>query len=228
MKYHRVAERHFLIYERGLIWEGEVTSRTARRGALISVADNMLIMICGDGDFRVNLRKRHEVDPRWEFRVFERRRGWKILAAFLMPNWRGSLIIGCAMPSVCLEHLLRILLQETQFCTFYITLLPHFVTFQFLSPLTFFPLYIFLSSRPSRFAHYFSIFALKLRRINYFYRATQWTIAYAYGNKHVRAFIVRRSKSGGSIYEKGWRFSARRVRRINYWNIRSTGGQRVQ
>lgn len=33
----------------------------------------MLIMICGDGDFRVNLRKRHEVDPRWEFRVFERR-----------------------------------------------------------------------------------------------------------------------------------------------------------
>lgn len=31
----------------------------------------MLIMICGDGDFRVNLRKRHGVDPRWEFRVFE-------------------------------------------------------------------------------------------------------------------------------------------------------------
>jgi len=47
------------------------------RGALISVADNMLIMICDDGDFRVNLRKRHGVDPRWEFRVFERRRGEK-------------------------------------------------------------------------------------------------------------------------------------------------------
>lgn len=28
-------------------------------------------MICGDGDFRVNLRKRRQVDPRWEFRMFE-------------------------------------------------------------------------------------------------------------------------------------------------------------
>lgn len=72
MKYHRVEERHFLIYERGLIWEGRTSC-----GALISVADNMLIMICGDGDFRVNLRKRHRVDPRWEFRVFESADGEK-------------------------------------------------------------------------------------------------------------------------------------------------------
>lgn len=60
----------------GVLFE-RVERRARARGALISVADNMLIMICGDGDFRVNLRKRHEVDPRWEFRVFERRRGEK-------------------------------------------------------------------------------------------------------------------------------------------------------
>lgn len=110
MKYHRVEERHFLIYERGLIWEGGTS-----RGALISVADNMLIMICGDGDFRVNLRKRHEVDPRWEFRVFERRRGEKYRG---VPHAELKWIVNHrrTMSSLCLEP--SWILEETQFCTF--------------------------------------------------------------------------------------------------------------
>lgn len=102
MKYRRVAERHSLIYERGLIWEGETS-----RGALISVADNMLIMICGDGDFRVNLRKRHEVDPRREFRVFERRRGEKYrgvpLRRIEVDHYSSNTMPMCLEPSWILE-----------------------------------------------------------------------------------------------------------------------------
>lgn len=89
------------------LWTGSyLRGWNVARGALISVADNMLIMICGDGDFRVNLRKRHEVDPRWKFRVFERRRGVKNTASFLMPNWSGSLIIDVRCRP-CVSNLLE-------------------------------------------------------------------------------------------------------------------------
>lgn len=152
MKYHRVEERHFLIYERSLIWEGGTS-----HGALISVADNMLIMICGDGDFRVNLRKRHEVDPRWEFRMFERRRGEKYRG---VPYAELKEIVNhrCTMSSVCRPRPSWIL-QKNSILHIYITLFLHFS-----KPFNF---YMFCSLFRYFFSIFYLIYFLRLC-INYF------------------------------------------------------------
>lgn len=60
-------------------------------------------MICGDGDFRVNLRKRHEVDPRWEFRVFEHVDGGEKYRGVSHAELKWIVNHRRTMPSVCLE-----------------------------------------------------------------------------------------------------------------------------
>lgn len=153
MKYHRVEERHFLIYERSLIWEGGTS-----HGALISVADNMLIMICGDGDFRVNLRKRHEVDPRWEFRMFEPRRGEKYRG---VPHAELKEIVNHRYYVVRVSSQTFLNPRKDPILHIYITLFLHFLCiFQFLSVLTFFFLYTFCSLFRYFLFFLFNIFCL--------------------------------------------------------------------